>query len=773
MTLRQLSSHLAVPLYRNGYALVANTVVTSGFGALYWVVAARFFSVEAVGINAAALSAMVLIANLSQLNLANALNRFVPDAGDRTGRLIYGAYAVATPLAAVASIVFLIGQPSWAPGLGILRSSPLAIVGFVLATMGWTVFVLQDAALTGLRRATWIPPENAVYSLAKIGLLLSFAVSAPSLGIFASATLPLLFVIVPINILIYRRAVPHHVGAAGSGAAAIDTGAVAGFAAADFFASLSWRVTVGLMPVLVLSLAGAAASAYFFLAWTIAYTLLLIGKNTGMSLITEAALAPHKLQSFSRKVLLQTSWIVLPAAAALFAFAPVVMRIFGPDYAREGSTVLRLLVLSAIPHTVISLNVSILRAERRMGALAVLQGAMAILVIVLSVVLLPILGINGVGWAWLVTTTVVAGAVLTTNLRFLWFQALLEGPLGRRIVARGRASRLSTSTVPPAVATALESTLTELGQSLGTPKLRLVGRLGSGSDLAVATVGVSSVQPKMVVKLARTESTSAALLRETDALSALHTDPRVRGLAGLVPNLVASGLVGDRRFVTLGHIGGSDGRTADLSDHPQGKLLIAAAGAIAGLHRATGTLTTLADDDVARLVDLRLEAAIREGRLQVGRRQMGALDRLGSELRSATVGLQVPLSWIHGDYWLGNVVVDRAGHPCGIIDWDAMKVASLPGIDMVHLILTTRANDQNRELGSVVLAALGAPGLSDAELAVMAMLDGPNMEEGVQWRSLVLLTWLHHVTSRSRRWRGRSARWLWTSRNVGEVLEAL
>jgi hypothetical protein len=212
----------------------------------------------------------------------------------------------------------------------------------------------------------------------------------------------------------------------------------------------------------------------------------------------------------------------------------------------------------------------------------------------------------------------------------------------------------------------------------------------------------------------------------------------------LVPNLAASGLVGDRRFVTLSHMGGSDGRTADLSDHPHGELLIAAAGAIAGLHHATGTVTTLADDDVARLVDLRLEAAIREGRLQVGRRQMGALDR----------------------------VVDRAGHPCGIIDWDVMEVASLPGIDMVHLILTTRANDQNRELGSIVLAALDAPGLSDAELAVLAMLDGPNMEDGVQWRSLVLLTWLHHVTSRARRWRGRSARWLWTSRNVGEVLEA-
>jgi len=450
-----------VPLYRNGYALVANTVVTAGLGALYWVVAARFFSSEAVGLNAAALSVMMLIAHLSQLNLKNALNRFVPDAGGWTGQLIGGAYLVAAPLAVIASIVFLIGQPSWAPGLDVLRSSPLAVIGFVAATMAWTVFVLQDAALTGLRRATWIPPENAVYGLAKIGLLLAFAASTPILGIFASATLPLLLVIVPVNILIFRRAVPHHIGVNRTDAARIDAGTVARFAAADFFASLSLEVTMGVMPVLVLSLAGGEAVAYFFLAWAIADTLFLFGSNTGQSLITEAALAPHKLLSFSRKVLLQTGGIVIPAAIALVVLAPLLLRVFGPDYAREGSGVLRLLALAAIPHTVIALNVSMLRVARRMRALAILQGGMAILVIVLSVVLLPVFGINGVGWAWLITMTLVAGVVLLTNLRFLWLPALLDGPVGRRIVATGRGSRRENPSASDVMA-GLETIVTDL-----------------------------------------------------------------------------------------------------------------------------------------------------------------------------------------------------------------------------------------------------------------------------------------------------------------------
>ena len=769
-----------MPLYRNGYALVANTVVTAGLGALYWVVAARFFSAEAVGINAAALSVMVLIANLSQLNLKNALNRFVPDAGGWTGQLIGGAYLVAAPLAVIASIVFLIGQPTWAPGLEVLRSSSLAIIGFVAATTCWTVFVLQDAALTGLRRATWIPPENAVYGLAKIGLLLAFAVSTPILGIFASATLPLLLVIVPINILIFRRAVPHHVGVSRTDTARIDSGIVARFAAADFFASLSFGVSISLMPVLVLSFAGAEANAYFFLAWTIAYTLYLIGSNTGMSLITEAALAPHKLQALSRRVLLQTSGIVIPTAAALAIFAPLVLGIFGPDYARQGSAVLRLLVLAAIPHTVIALNVSILRAEQRMRALAILYGGTAILVILLSVVLLPVLGINGVGWAWLITMTLVAGVVLLTNLRFLWLPALLDGPVGRRIIRIRQTSRRENPAPPDTIAN-LEAIVADLRRNLDRPKLRVVGRLAVGSHLTVATVGGSSGHPEMVVKIAQTEGASASLLRGIDALAALHADPRVRNLALSVPSLVASGLVGDHMFVTQGHVGGANGRTADHSDRDHEELLIGAARVITRLHRATAIPTVLTDDDVAALVDLRFEAALRDGRLQVERRQMPALYRLGSELRSSMIGRRTPVGWIHGDYWLGNVVVDDADEPCGIIDWDDMQFASPPGIDLVHLILTTRAIHLNRELGSIVLAALDDASLSDAEAAVMAKLTTPDGVDGlspdavdhVPWRDLVLLAWLHHVTSQAHRWIGRSGRWLWKAGNVDQVLEAV
>lgn len=50
---------------------------------MYWVLAARFYSAEMVGLSSAALSAMLLLSGISQLSLNSVLVRFVPQALQR------------------------------------------------------------------------------------------------------------------------------------------------------------------------------------------------------------------------------------------------------------------------------------------------------------------------------------------------------------------------------------------------------------------------------------------------------------------------------------------------------------------------------------------------------------------------------------------------------------------------------------------------------------------------------------------------------------------
>jgi hypothetical protein len=210
----RLRAQLRVPLFRDGYALVLNSGLTALMGAVYWLVAAHEFSPRTLGVNSAAISAMMFLAGVAQLNLMSALLRFVPVAGAATKRLVVSAYAIATALGAVAGTVFVLGVRRWSPHLGFLLS-PAFLAWFVAATMAWCVFNLQDSVLTGLGRAVLVPVENQIFSTAKIVLLLALAAASPHYGILASWTAALVFSLVPVNLLIFRRLLPARARARG------------------------------------------------------------------------------------------------------------------------------------------------------------------------------------------------------------------------------------------------------------------------------------------------------------------------------------------------------------------------------------------------------------------------------------------------------------------------------------------------------------------------------------------------------------------------------
>jgi len=167
----------------------------------------------------------------------------------------------------------------------------------------------------------------------------------------------------------------------------------------------------------------------FYLSWAIAYALYLVTPNMGSSLIVETATDQTRLSAYSYRVFVNTIRLVAPAAILLAVGAPYILRVFGANYAAEGSALLRLLVLSAIPNTVNALYISIARVQRHMAAIVAVLGTLCTLVVGSSYVLLPLYGISGVGWAWLVSQTLVAGFLLCTRLRTLWMSGWQVGAI--------------------------------------------------------------------------------------------------------------------------------------------------------------------------------------------------------------------------------------------------------------------------------------------------------------------------------------------------------
>src|ERR1700733_2094421 len=99
-------SVLRDPLYKSSYALLANSAGTTGVGVAYWAIAAHFYSPQTLGRSAALVSALMLVAIFAQLNVGNALPRFIPKAGQSTGKFIAYCYGASSGAALIGGLAF-------------------------------------------------------------------------------------------------------------------------------------------------------------------------------------------------------------------------------------------------------------------------------------------------------------------------------------------------------------------------------------------------------------------------------------------------------------------------------------------------------------------------------------------------------------------------------------------------------------------------------------------------------------------------------------------
>lgn len=102
-------------MFRNAYALMLSTAVSAALGLGFWLVAARYYTEEAVGQGSAAIAAMRLLASITATTMIGAVVRYVPRAGRATGPLVVRAYVASTVVVAVASTGFLFTLPLWGP----------------------------------------------------------------------------------------------------------------------------------------------------------------------------------------------------------------------------------------------------------------------------------------------------------------------------------------------------------------------------------------------------------------------------------------------------------------------------------------------------------------------------------------------------------------------------------------------------------------------------------------------------------------------------------
>lgn len=396
-----------VPLYRSSFALMLTTGLNGILGFAYWILAARLYPAGAVAIGAGAISAMTLVSSLGWIGLQYVLLRFVPVAGDSQARLVRLTYGAAIAIGLVSAGVFVAGFAHLAD-LGLLTESPLTVALFAVSVVLWILFSLQDPVLIGLRRAGWVPVENATFGVIKAILLVVLAGSASAWAILGAWVLGLIGLVIVINgalfahLLRRERGVPSRLP---------NRRQLLRFATGHHFVALTAAVPDSLVSLLVLAFMPGAANAYYYSAWAVSFSLRLLAVNMSSALTVEGALAEAKVRSLVRQVCRLALAVVIPLVVLVVVLADSIMRAFGPEYV-HAANLLRLFALALIPFTVVNFVIAVERIRQRVAPALLIAAGSTLTTIGLDLWLIPKAGLEGAGWGWLLGQTV--GAVMAT-----------------------------------------------------------------------------------------------------------------------------------------------------------------------------------------------------------------------------------------------------------------------------------------------------------------------------------------------------------------------
>jgi O-antigen/teichoic acid export membrane protein len=772
--LERFREELRQPLFRNGHALVLSSFATASIGFAYWVLAARGYDPAVVGRSAVALTTLSFVGGIAQCNLASALVRFIPGSGSSLRRFVLACYGFAIAVSVLLALGFFAVLPAVAPSLEFIARDRSLVAWFVVSTAAQAIFVLEDGVLTGLRRATLVPIENAGFSLVKAVLVVAIAGIRPSTGIFLSWTIATLVTIVPTNLYIFIRAIPAHTERHPHGSVSLRD--LVRYVPFDYGAWMFWAAATTLLPLVVIADTGAAEEAAFNLAWVITYSLYLVSINLGSSLVVESAADQSDLPAQARQVVVHLAKLIVPASILVAVAAPLIMRIFGHNYSAAGAPTLRLLAISAPPFVLTSTLQSSLRAMRRTRAVLAIDAALCTVAIGLSCLLLPVVGIVATGIGWCVAQYLVAGVLVA---KLLARRHELAGAPGMQ--------RLGTTAVTLPGARDAAPSPRRVGQLLAELRPAVTADLAqlwpgvdiSAFDLVPVTAPAGSPSscagelraagyPTAIVHVSCSDIEAETLRHRAAALAALAADERLGTWRDLLP-ACATDVAGVRVFSVEVLSGGVDAE-AVIGGAPFLWRAVARRGldALAQLHER-GRLDEPGEtlEELVRSTCERVRRRIQSGPSRPAA-LLARLDTIERRLVDAVAASSgEPRAWTHGHLMPSLLrVTPEAGLVTGLRGFERARRDGVPALDAAGFLLRTMALVRQRAFADVVAeVCAGGPLHAEAVAALAPALS----RSGIDVCELALWSWADEVAGGP----GLPARPVVSSGELDPVLDAL
>ena len=138
------------PLYRTSFFMAFSSIFNAGCGFFFWIIAARIYTVEQVGLATALISSLGLVLLFSRLGLDFSIIRFFPT-GDKN-RIFSTSLIITTLASLLAGLAYILLIDHLAPTLAFLKE-PCYLVAFLLIGAANSVAAITGNAFLADRKA--------------------------------------------------------------------------------------------------------------------------------------------------------------------------------------------------------------------------------------------------------------------------------------------------------------------------------------------------------------------------------------------------------------------------------------------------------------------------------------------------------------------------------------------------------------------------------------------------------------------------------------------
>jgi O-antigen/teichoic acid export membrane protein len=381
---------------------------TPGF--IFWIVAARLYSTESIGITSALISAVGLIAVLSTLGFEFSIIRFLPSYITKPGKLLNSCFAASGLLALILSTLFLLGLDIWAPDLIPVREQFWLIIAFIALSVSFTLSILTDRSFIALRKAQYALIQSAISGLVRFIPLLALVGVLATFGVFVSWVISFVAAFTIGLFVLLGRAHASYKPSVAIESNILKT--VSRFSLLNYLVNLFWSAPGFILPLMVIYLLGADQNAFFYIGWAVGSVLFMIPQAISFTLLAEGSHDQEKLALNTRRSIKLISFLAIPAVLIVLVFGDWLLRAFGEAYSQNATELLRVLAISVLPLSVNSIYISIKRVQMAMSSIIALTVFVTLATLILSYILIPDHGIVGVGISWLVAHSLPALIIL-------------------------------------------------------------------------------------------------------------------------------------------------------------------------------------------------------------------------------------------------------------------------------------------------------------------------------------------------------------------------